>query len=92
MSKTGLSRAGLLDVDDQVRSVLLLLESSIHHLGAGDVPGQQLNRKKRMFQILLGVGEVDVHGLLRPRDFFLDVGGGVGVALGTTCLPLGCGY
>ena len=54
---------GLLDVGYQVAPVLLLLEAGEDHLGAGDV--------------LLGVLEVDVKGVLVPGDALADVGGGV---------------
>ena len=53
---------GLLDVGYQVAPVLLLLEAGEDHLGAGDV--------------LLGVLEVDVKGVLVPGD--ADVGRGEG--------------
>ena len=54
---------GLLDVGYQVAPVLLLLEAGEDHLGARDV--------------LLGVLEVDVKGVLVPGDALADVGGGV---------------
>ena len=54
---------GLLDVGYQVAPVLLLLEAGEDHLGAGDV--------------LLGVLEVDVKGVLVPGDALADVGGRV---------------
>ena len=46
-------------VRDQVVTVLLLLESGEHHLGAGD--------------ILLGVDQVLVQGVLAPGDTLVDV-------------------
>merc|ERR1719412_2270554 len=51
---------GFLDVSNQVRSVLLLLQPRVDHLGARDV--------------LLGVLEVDVQGLVVPYNPLLDVG------------------
>ena len=54
---------GLLDVGYQVAPVLLLLEAGEDHLGARDV--------------LFGVLEVDVKGVLVPGDALADVGGGV---------------
>ena len=53
-------------VRDQISSVLLLLEAGKHHLGTGDV--------------LLGVGQVDVEGVLGPGDPLVLVGLGVGEA------------
>merc|ERR1719195_380633 len=57
---------GLLDVGDQVAPVLLLLETGEDHLCAGDV--------------LLGVLEVDVEGILFPDDAFVNVSLGVSKA------------
>ena len=50
-------------VRDQISSVLLLLEAGEGHLGAGDV--------------LLGVGQVDVEGVLLPGHSLVLVGLGV---------------
>ena len=65
--------AGRVEVSDQVIPVLLLLESGEDHLGAGDV--------------LLGVGQVDVQGLVGPGDALLDVGLGVGEPGSLSGLP-----
>jgi hypothetical protein len=63
---------GLLEVGNQVIPVLLLLQATEGHLGAGNV--------------LLGVLEVGEEGLLVPGDALLLVGVGVGVALDGTGL------
>ena len=55
-----LSFGGGLQVGDEVSPVLLLLETGEDHLGAGDV--------------LLGVDEVLVQGVLAPGDALVDVG------------------
>jgi len=57
----------LLEVGNQVLAVLLLLETTKGHLGAGNV--------------LLGVLEVSKEGVLLPGDALALVGVGVGVAL-----------
>ena len=54
----------LLEVSDQISPVFLLLESSKNHLGARDV--------------LLGVCEVDVQGVLAPGHALVLVSLGVG--------------
>ena len=54
-------------------SVLLLLQPRVDHLGARD--------------ILLGVGQVDVQGLVVPGDALVDVGLGVGEASRLAGLP-----
>ena len=66
------SFAGRIEVSNQVIPVLLLLEASEHHLGAGDV--------------LLGVGEVDIQGVVSPCDGLLNVGLGVGEPGGLSSL------
>lgn len=58
--------AGLLEVGNQIVSVLGLLEATESHLGAGNV--------------LLGVLEVLVHGVLGPDNTLLLVGLGVRVS------------
>merc|ERR1719180_456525 len=55
--------ARLLNISNQVTAVLLLLQTSEHHLGAGDV--------------LLGVGQVDIEGVLFPGDALVNVSLGV---------------
>merc|ERR1719438_558323 len=65
--------AGRVEVSNQVIPVLLLLEASEHHLGTGDV--------------LLGVGEVDIQGVVSPCDALLNVGLGVGEPGGLCSLP-----
>lgn len=57
-----------LEVRDEIRAVLGLLEAREDHLGARDV--------------LLGVEEVVVEGILAPLDALVLVSGGVGEALG----------
>ena len=57
-----------MEVGNQISPVLLLLESSEDHLGAG--------------YVLLGVGEVDVEGVLAPGHALVLVGLGVGEAGG----------
>merc|ERR1719400_675838 len=52
VTSLGLRGGGGLQVGNKVGPVLLLLEASKDHLGAGDV--------------LLGVGEIDVQGVLAP--------------------------
>merc|ERR1719195_2354157 len=64
---------GLLDVGYQVAPVLLLLQAGEDHLGAGDV--------------LLGVLQVDVEGVLVPGDPLADVGRGVGEPSCSSSLP-----
>ena len=54
-------------------SVLLLLQPRVDHLGARDV--------------LLGIGQVDVQGLVVPRDALVDVGLGVSEASRLAGLP-----
>merc|ERR1719443_1238735 len=56
--------AGRVEVSNQVIPVLLLLGASEHHLGAGDV--------------LLGVGQVNIQGVVPPCDSLLNVSLGVG--------------
>ena len=51
---------GRFDVSDQVTTILLLLETGEHHLGARDV--------------LLGVLQVNVQSLRVPLDPLLNVG------------------
>ena len=51
---------GFAEVSDEVTPVLLLLEAGEHHLGAGDV--------------LLGVDEVLLQGVLAPGDTLVHVG------------------
>ena len=55
-----LGGGGLVDVGNQVGPVLLLLQPGEDHLGAGDV--------------LLGVDEVLVQGVLAPGDALVLVG------------------
>ena len=62
--------AGRVEVSDKVIPVLLLLEPGEHHLSAGDV--------------LLGVGQVDIQGVVPPGDGLLDVSLGVGEPRGLT--------
>ena len=57
-----------LEVRDEIRAVLGLLKAREDHLGARDV--------------LLGVEEVIVEGILAPLDALVLVSGGVGEALG----------
>ena len=59
---------GVLEVRDEIGAVLRLLETRENHLRAGDV--------------LLGVEEVIVKGLLTPVDALVLVGGGVRESLG----------
>ena len=61
-----------LEISNQVISFLFLLESSEHHLGARDV--------------LLGVLQVHIQGVLAPGDALVLVGLGVGEASGLTSL------
>merc|ERR1740131_110921 len=63
----------LVHVCYEVRPVLLLLKSSKHHLGAGDV--------------LLGVGQVNVEGLAVPGDALVNVGLCVSISSSTSRLP-----
>ena len=63
----------LLDVGYQVTPVLLLLQAGEDHLGAGDV--------------LLGVLQIDVEGVLVPGDPLADVGRGVGEPGCSSSLP-----
>ena len=65
--------AGLLDVGNEVSAILLLLQSRVHHLGAGDE--------------LLRVGQVGVQGGGRPGDPLVDVGLRVGIARRLAGLP-----
>jgi hypothetical protein len=67
-----LSGSRFLQVGDQTVSVLLLLQTSKHHLGAWDV--------------LLGVGQVDVKGVWTPCNTLILVGLGVGEVGGLSCL------
>merc|ERR1719431_1556293 len=64
--------ARLLNVSNQVTAVLLLLQTSEHHLGAGDV--------------LLGVGQVDIKGVLVPGDALVNVSLGVAEASSSSSL------
>merc|ERR1719431_575501 len=63
----------LLDIGNQVSAVLLLLQPCEHHLGARDV--------------LLGVGQVHIQGVLVPGDALTDVSLGVGETTGPSGLP-----
>merc|ERR1719249_442307 len=65
--------SGLLDVGYQVAPVLLLLQAGEDHLGAGDV--------------LLGVLQVDIQGVLVPGDPLANVGRGVGEPSSSSSLP-----
>merc|ERR1719225_538531 len=62
-----------MEVSNQICSVLLLLESSEHHLCPWD--------------IFLGVDEVFVQGVLAPCDALVLVGLGVGEASSLTSFP-----
>merc|ERR1719151_527543 len=64
--------AGRVEVSNKVIPVLLLLEPGEHHLGARDV--------------LLGVGQVDIEGVVPPGDGLLDVSLGVGEPRGLSSL------
>merc|ERR1719430_964391 len=72
VTSLGLGGGGGLEVGNKIAPVLLLLEASEDHLGAGDV--------------LLGVGEIDVQGVLVPGDALVNVGLGVGEASSLTSL------
>lgn len=62
--------SGLLEVGNEVSTLLLLLDGSSSHLGALDV--------------LLGVLDVVEQSLLAPKDTSITVGLGVGVPLGSS--------
>ena len=64
---------GSFDVGYQVAPVLLLLETSEHHL--------------RPWDVLLGVLQVDVQGFIIPGDALADVGVSVGEAGSSPGLP-----
>merc|ERR1719195_457361 len=62
-NQTSLGTCRFIQVSDEIRSIFLLLEACIHHLGSWDV--------------LLGIGEILVQGVLTPGNALVNVGLGV---------------